>query len=194
MNSRKIPGRGASHSVINSSCPINVLVIHLPATVGRGERSRGSHAWNCADDNYSLRHRSFVGDGDIDARLASGWRNGLQPHERAACKVYGRTAWREVDHTHVAPEYSCAQAGAQGFCACLLRRKTLCIGLASPGPAVRGSPLRGSEDPAQKSLAMPLDRPLDPAHVDEIGSDAEDHRRPRSMAARIVLMALASPM
>ena len=37
--------------------------------------------------------------------------------------------------------------------------------------------------------AVPLDRALDTADVDEIGADAEDHARPRSMDARMVFTA-----
>ena len=43
------------------------------------------------------------------------------------------------------------------------------------------------------ALAVPLDRALDTADTDEIGADAEDHARPRSIATRMVFTAPASP-
>ncbi len=56
------------------------------------------------------------------------------------------------------------------------------------------------EHPVEKARAMALDHLPDPANVDQVGADADDHAdassaaRPRSIAARIRRTLLPSPM
>ncbi len=83
--------------------------------------------------------------------------------------------------------------GAERLGAGLLGRETLGIGLAPPGAAFGFGALGRGEDASEKTLAVALDGTLDAADIDEIGTDTENHARPRSMPARMVFTAAARP-
>ena len=67
------------------------------------------------------------------------------------------------------------------------------------GAALGLGALDVGEDTGQKALAMAFHDLLDPADVDQVGADADDHaeypirERPRSIAARIVRTDSARP-
>src|SRR5262249_23030490 len=139
------------------------------------------------------RHRTFIGDGHIDARLAACRRDGAQSRERPAGELHGRPSRRQIDHAHVAPKHARAQPGAESLGAGLLGGETLSVGLGPSGPALGFCPLDRGEDASEKALAVPLDRAFGAADIDEIGAHTKDHARPRSIAARMVFTASARP-
>ena len=155
----------------------------LPARVAR----------DCRDHHQCLGHRSFVGDGQVDARLAAGRSHGIEPRERAAGKLHGRTSRRQVDDAHVAPEHAGAQTGAECLGAGFLGGETLGVSFDPSGAAFGLCALEWREDAIEEALTVPFDRALDAADIDEIGSYPEDHARPRSIAARMVFTASAKP-
>src|SRR4029077_14687317 len=145
------------------------------------------------DHHHGLRHGPLVGDGYIDARLEARRRDGIEARERPAGECHSGPARRQIDNPHIAPKYARAQTGAERLGAGFLGREPFGIGLRPSSAAVGFRPLGRSEDAGEETIAVPLDRALDAAHVDEIGADAEDHVRPRSIAARMVFTALARP-
>ena len=54
-------------------------------------------------------------------------------------------------------------------------------------------PLDWREDALEEALTVSFDRTLDTADIDEVGTDPEDHARPRCMASRMAFTASASP-
>src|SRR5262249_28284706 len=92
---------------------------------------------------------------------------------------------------HVAPEHARAQTGPERLGARLLGREALGIGFRPPGAAFRLRALDRGEDTLQEAVAMALDGALDATDIDQVGTDPEDHARPRSMAARIAPTASA---
>src|SRR5262249_3925458 len=181
-------------------------------TRGRADRNITyalSHALYCADrqnaplcsrrdphgqdPHHRWRHGPFIADRYVDARLVPGRRNSMEPRERPAGEFHRRAARGEVDHPHVAPKHSGAQTGAERLGARLLGGETLRIGLRLSHAAIGFCPFGRREDTSEETLAVPLDGALDAADIDEIGADAENHARPRSIAARIVLTASARP-
>ena len=110
-----------------------------------------------------------------------------------AGELHGRASRRQVDDAHVAPKHARAQTGAERLGAGLLGGETLGVGFDPSGAAFGFRPLGRGEDAIEKALTVPFDRTLDAADIDEIGTDTEDHARPRSMAARMVFTAPARP-
>src|SRR5262249_32572355 len=139
------------------------------------------------------RRGPFGGDRTIGARLATRRRDGIEPRERPAGELHGGASRGQIDHAHVAPKHSRAQTGAESLGAGFLGGEALGVGLGPSGAAVGLRPLGRGEDASEKALAVPLDRAFDTADVDKIGPDTEDHARPRSIAARMVFTASASP-
>ena len=85
------------------------------------------------------------------------------------------------------------QTGTERLGAGLLGGETLGVGFDPPGAAFGLCALERREDAIEEALTMPFDRALDAADIDEIGTDSEDHARPRSIAARMVFTASARP-
>src|SRR5580704_7319019 len=163
----------------------------LSAPSGAGH----SHRRN---DHKSMRHRPFIGDGQIDARLITGWRDLLQPALGAASEFDRRTARWQIDDTHVAPPHTGPQPGTERFRASFLGRKALGVSLESITPPVGQLPFDLGEHPVRETVAVALDHPGDAPRVADIGADTENHdalalRRPRSIAARIVRTTDSSP-
>src|SRR6516165_5864551 len=140
---------------------------------GRFERHR-------ADEDEGLGHRAFVGNGDIDPRRVAFRGYGRKPRQRAACERHGRPAGGKIDDAHVAEEDASAKPGAQRLGAGLLGGKSLGIGFGPPrAPLGRGA-LDIGEYPRQETLAVAGDRLLDAPHVDDVGTDPQDHAATRA--------------
>ena len=101
---------------------------------------------------------------------------------------------RQVDDTHVAPKDPGAQTGTQRLGAGFLGGKPLGVGFNPPHAAFSLRALERGEDAPEEALTMPLDRALDAADIDEIGSRPRGScPRPRSIAARMVFTASGRP-
>src|SRR4051812_23318626 len=140
-----------------------------------------------------MREGSFIGDGEVDARVAPLRGDRLQAHERPARQLHGWTAGGQVDHPHIAPEHTSAQSGTERLRASFLGSEPLRVGLAPAGTPFSGSPLYWREDAHDKPLPVPIECPLDAPNVDQIGTDTDNHPRPRSMAARMSTTASCNP-
>src|SRR5207302_6682830 len=84
-----------------------------------------------------------------------------------------------VDDAEVAPEDPLAKTGAERLGRGLLGGEA--PGIARPAgqtAAIAAAALVFGEDAVKKAVAKTLDRPLDPADIDEIAADAEDHLMP----------------
>ena len=84
-----------------------------------------------------MRHRPFVGDGEIDSRLVPGGRDGIEAPFGAARELQRRPARRQVDHAHVAPPDAGANSGTQRLGAGLFGGKALGVGLDPVSPSFR---------------------------------------------------------
>src|SRR5262245_19071707 len=127
------------------------------------------------DDHQGLGDGALIGDGDVDAGLAAGRRDLLQPAQRAAGQPHGGPARRKVNDAHVAPEYAAAEAGAQRLGAGLLGGEALGIGFHPVGPPLGARPFGLGEDAGEEALAVALDRALDAPNIDQVRTDAMDH-------------------
>src|SRR5262249_28078658 len=167
--------------------------VALAAPCGQWRSNATRDARLSRDHHDGLRHRTFIGDGHINARLATRRSDGVEPRERPAGELHGGASRGQIDHAHVAPKHSRAQTGAESLGAGLLGGEALGVGLGPSGAAFGLRTLGRGEDASEKTLAVPLDRAFDTADVDEIGPDTEDHARPPSMAARMGFTASARP-
>src|SRR5262249_27188972 len=92
-------------------------------------------------------------------------------------QLHGRPAARQVDDAEIAPEDAAPEAGAERLRARLLGGIALGVARGAVGTPVRLRALDLGEDAQDEALAVALDRPLDPADVDEVGAGPDDHRR-----------------
>src|SRR3569623_3627196 len=123
--------------------------------------------------------------------------DGFQPFEGPAGELHGRPPGRQVDHPHVAPENALAKACAERLRAGLLGGEALGVGLDAVGAPLGLGALGRGEDAVEEAVAVARQRLLDAPRVAQVRAEADDHERalarPRSMAARIILMVSASP-
>ena len=121
----------------------------------------------------------------------------LQPRERAAGELHRRPSPGKIDDTHIAPENAASQTGTERFGAGFLGGEALGIGFDGIRPPFGFVAFGRREDAAEKPLAVSLDDVGDPPHVDDIGTEADDHApaflRPRSIAARMNFTVSESP-
>src|SRR5437763_928892 len=179
------------------SCDMRVPV-DPPATSGFAGDDRRNY-------DERLRHRPVVGNAEVNARLIALRRQDLKPGQRPAAQLHGRTAARQVQHPHIAPPDATPDAGAERLRTSLLGGESLRVGCdhhllvlgATPGLGALGF----REDAIEEPITMALDDLRDPADVDQVRANADDHAllarfgppaeftgflRPRSIAARIV--------
>src|SRR5581483_1558078 len=75
--------------------------------------------------------------------------------------------------------------------------EALGVSLGAARAALGLGTLGGGENAAKEALAVPFQYFLDPADVDDVGAEADDHldtlARPRSIAARIFFTVCARP-
>src|SRR3954452_19225972 len=131
--------------------------------------------------NYDerLRHRPVVCDAEVNARLIALRRQDLKPGQRPAAQVHGRTAARQVHHPHIAPPHATPDSRAERLGTSLLGGESLGVGRdhhlvvlgATPGPGALGF----REDALEESITMALDDLCDPADVDQVRANADDH-------------------
>src|SRR6266700_199319 len=129
------------------------------------------------DDDDRLGERRLVGEGDIEARQHPGRGDRLKAAQGAAGQPHPRLSRGLVDDAEVAPENPAAKAGAERLGGGLLGGEAAGIARsAGRAAAIAAAALGFGEDAVEKTLAKALDRLLDPANVDQIATDAEDHR------------------
>ena len=102
----------------------------------------------------------------------------LQSYQRPAGEPHGRLPRRQVDDAEVAQEDAVAEARPQRLGAGLLGGEALGIGGGAICATLGESAFGLGEDAMDEAIAMALDGALDPADVDKIGADAEDHAGP----------------
>src|SRR5207248_9562049 len=108
-------------------------------------------------------------------------------------ELHRRTTRRQIYDPHIAPEHAGAQSGTERLRARLLGGEPLGIRFAPASAPLGGRPLDGGENARDESVAVPLKSSLNATDIDQIGADANDHARPRSMAARIAITASRKP-
>src|SRR5262249_56761723 len=132
-----------------------------------------------------------------EAGVGCGRRERRQARKRVSGEFHRRPSPREIDDTHIAPESPAPQAGTERLGAGFLGGKAFGVGFDGIRPPFGFVAFGRGENTAEKALAVPIDDIGDPAHVDDIGTKADDHApaflRPRSIAARMNFTVSESP-
>src|ERR1700732_3304937 len=137
-------------------------------------RDRG---WrNGGDDHHRLGERRLVGQRDIEPRGHALGGQRLQTAQGATGQPHARLARGQVDDAETAPEHAAAKPGAERLGGGLLGGKAPGVARPRIGAALAATALGLGEDAVEKAVAVARDRRLDPADVDQIAADAEDHR------------------
>src|SRR5258708_1792077 len=105
----------------------------------------------------------------------AGRRDFAETFQRPARELHAGFAAGEIDHSHVAPEDAAAQARAERLRACLLGREALGVGGGALRALIGFLAFDRRKDPAEEALAKALDALVDPAYVDQIGAQTDDH-------------------
>src|SRR5262249_33113083 len=96
-------------ALAGASNPRAARNVALAAPGGGWRPTLRGAARHSRDHTAGLRHRTFVVDVYIDARLAIRRRDGIEPRERPAGEPHGGASRGEIDYAHVAPKHSRAQ-------------------------------------------------------------------------------------
>src|SRR5262245_13562583 len=110
----------------------------------------------------------------MDEWLGTGRQDRLQPFGGAAGQSHGWLARWKINDSHVAPEHSPSQAGAQRLGAGLLGGEPLRVRGRAASPPI-GAPLfRVGETARGEPLSVTLERPLDALDVTKVAAHAYD--------------------
>src|SRR5690606_29029071 len=146
-------------------------------------RSRTVVERDARNDDDGLSQRVVVGQAQVDPSRHSRW---CDPSELLGCATrqhQRRTAGRQIDDAHVAPEHPLPQAGSERLGAGLLRGEALGIGCRTLVAPIRLLALHLSKHAVEKTVAESRDRPLDTLDVDDVVSEAENHKMSGAPAA-----------
>src|SRR5689334_6660798 len=127
------------------------------------------------DDYEGLRIGKIIRYGQMDMRLVPLGNKGRQPLSRPPGQHHGRLAGRLVHDAQITPEDASAEAGSERLGAGLLGGIAFGIGGGARRPTVGFAALDLGEDPAGETLAIALERLLDPPDVDHVIAETNDH-------------------